>query len=122
MNFIVRWIVTSIAVSIAIALVPGINFVQDDDLVLSIVVLSVFLALVNTTIKPILQGLSLPISILTLGLFALVVNTGMLYLASYLASELFHVTLVISDFGSAFMASIIISISTWVISTVAPWD
>jgi putative membrane protein len=43
---------------------------------------AVVLGLVNGTIKPIVQVLSLPITILTLGLFALLVNLGMFYLAA----------------------------------------
>lgn len=40
------------------------------------------LGLVNAVIKPVVQLLALPISILTLGLFALLVNLGMFYLAA----------------------------------------
>ena len=43
---------------------------------------AVVLGLVNAIIKPIVQLLSLPITILTLGLFALLVNLGMFYLAA----------------------------------------
>jgi len=43
---------------------------------------SIVLGLVNAVIKPIVQILALPITLLTLGLFALVVNIGMFYLAA----------------------------------------
>ncbi len=116
-SFPIRWIVTAIAVGIAIALVPGLSFsAGSDHLFLNIVAVSLFLALINASLKPLLQTLSLPITILTLGIFALVVNTAMLYLAAWLASALFGVTLVISGFGSAFVASIIISIASSIIS------
>ena len=116
-GFLIRWIVTALAVGIAIALVPGLSFsTGSEHLFLNIVAVSLFLALINASIKPLLQTLSLPITFLTLGIFALVVNTAMLYLAAWLAGTLFGVTLVISSFGSAFIASIIISIATSIIS------
>ena len=43
---------------------------------------AIVLGLVNAVIKPIVQLLALPISILTLGLFSLLVNLGMFYLAA----------------------------------------
>ena len=69
-NFLVRVIITAIAVSFAITLVPCITFESDSSLTASIFVLSMFIALINASIKPLLQVLSLPITILTLGLFS----------------------------------------------------
>lgn len=46
------------------------------------VLFAVILGLVNATIRPIVQVLALPITILTLGLFSLLVNLGMFYLAA----------------------------------------
>lgn len=116
-SFLIRLIVTAVAVSFAIALVPGMAFTSgSDDLFLNILAVSLFLALINVCLKPILQLLSLPITILTLGLFALVVNTALLYLAAWCAATFLGVTLSIGSFGAAFFASIIISIATWLIS------
>lgn len=116
-NFLIRLVVTAVSVSFAIAMVPGLNFMgSSDDLLVDILALSLFLALINVSLKPVLQVLSLPITVLTLGLFALVVNTAMFYLAAWCASAFFGVTLVISGFGAAFVASVIISIATWLIS------
>ena len=109
-TFLVQWIVMAIGVSFAIALVPGIHLPQDENTVTYILVFSGFLGLINVTLKPIVKVLSLPATILTLGIFALVVNTGLFYLAGMLATSLFAVPLTIDSFGSAFVASIIISI------------
>ena len=43
---------------------------------------AIVLGLVNAIIKPVVQLLALPISILTLGIFSLIVNLGMFYLAA----------------------------------------
>ena len=121
-QFLVRWIITAIAVSFAITIVPCITFASTNDLTVNILVFSVFLALINMSIKPLLQALSLPISVLTLGLFALVINTAMLYLAAWCASTFFGIGATITDFGSAFVASILISIATWFINTITAFD
>ena len=121
-EFLVRWIITAIAVSFAITLIPCITFNTDNSLMANIFLLSLFLALINVSIKPALQALSLPISILTLGLFALVLNTAMLYLAVWCSSSFFGTGAVISDFGSAFVVSILISVVTWFVSTITAFD
>jgi len=41
------------------------------------------MSLLNTFVKPILQFLSIPITILTLGIFYLVINVGIVYLCAY---------------------------------------
>ena len=50
------------------------------------------------------------LTVLTLGIFYLVVNTLMLYIAAWLANGIFQVGFDIVSFGSAFVASIVISI------------
>lgn len=109
MNFIIRWIVTALAVGAAVWLVPGIEVVGDTAWV-GIVILALVLSLINMSIKPILQILSLPVTVLTLGIFYLIVNTLLLYLAAWLANGLFDIGFYIATFGSAFVASIVISI------------
>ena len=109
MSFIIRWIVTALAVGAAVWLVPGIEVVGDTAWV-GIVILALVLSLINMSIKPILQILSLPVTVLTLGIFYLIVNTLLLYLAAWLANGLFGVGFYIATFGSAFVASIVISI------------
>ena len=121
-KFLVRLVITAIAVSFAITLIPCITFESTNNLTVNIFVFSAFLALVNMSLKPLLQVMSLPITILTLGLFALVVNTSMLYLAAWCANSFFGIGVSISDFGSAFVVSILISVATWFINTITDFD
>lgn len=109
MRFIIRWIVTALAVGAAVWLVPGIE-VLDGTAWAGIAIVALVLSLINMSIKPILQILSLPVTVLTLGIFYLVVNTLLLYLAAWLANGLFGIGFHIATFGSAFVASIVISI------------
>lgn len=110
MNFIIRWIVTAIAVAAAVWIVPGIEIIGSDASWVGIVLFALILSLVNMSIKPILQVLSLPVTVLTLGIFYLIVNTLLLYVAAWLANGLFGAGFYIASFGSAFVASIVISI------------
>ena len=110
MNFIIRWIVTAIAVAAAVWIVPGIDIISADASWVGIALVALILSLVNMSIKPILQVLSLPVTVLTLGIFYLIVNTLLLYIAAWLANGLFGAGFYIASFGSAFVASIVISI------------
>lgn len=109
MKFLIRWIVTAIAVGAAVWLVPGITTVGGDATI-AIAVMALVFSLVNIAVKPIAQFLSLPITVLTLGIFYLVVNALLLELAAWAATGLFGSGIAIAGFGSALVGSIIISI------------
>jgi putative membrane protein len=115
MRVIGIWLITAVAVAMAVWLVPGVGFVGTN-VALSTIALAAVFALLNAFIKPILQIISLPITILTFGIFALIVNTGILYLAALVGNGLLNVSFVISSFGSAFVASIIISLVTTILN------
>ena len=91
MNFIIRWLVTAIAVGVAVWIVPGMDLLGGTDAWVGIAIFGLILSLINISIKPIMQVLSLPISVITLGIFYLVVNTLMLYIAAWLANGIFQV-------------------------------
>jgi putative membrane protein len=122
MNFIVRVIVTAVAVAAAVWLVPGIDIISNDASWVSIVLFALVLSLIDMSIKPLLQLLSLPVTILTLGLFYLVINTVLLYLAAWLANGLFGAGFYIATFGSAFVAGIVISIVSAVVNATLGTD
>ena len=110
MGFILRWLATAVAVGAAVWLIPGITVVGGSSEMMAIAVFALVLALINVTIKPILQFLGAPISFLTLGLFYLIINAVLLGLASYLSVGMFSVGVTIDSFGSALLGSIVISI------------
>lgn len=110
MNFIIRWLATALAVGVAVWIVPGIAVAGTTETWVAVAIFGLILSLINISIKPIMQLLSLPISIITLGIFYLVVNTLMLYIAAWLSNGIFNAGFDIATFGSAFVASIVISI------------
>ena len=109
MNFIIRWLVTAIAVGAAVFIVPGITTVGSDATI-AVVVMALVLSLVNAILKPIIQFISLPITVLTLGIFYLVVNALMLELAAWASTGMFGSGIALDGFGAAFLGSIVISI------------
>ena len=109
MNFVIRWIVTAVAVGAAVWIVPGIT-TTGDNATLAIAVGALVLALVNVSIKPVLQFLSMPVTVLTLGIFYIVVNALVLELAAWASTGLFGSGIAVDGFGSAFLGAIIISI------------
>ena len=122
MNFLIRWLVTAIAVAAAVWIVPGFEIIGGDSAWIAVALFSLVLSLVNIAIKPILQILSLPITVLTLGIFYLVVNTLLLYVAAWLANGLFGAGFLIASFGSAFVASIVISIVSAIVNSIVGTD
>jgi len=70
MNILVKIFLSSIAVIIASYLLPG---VVVDGFVTAIIV-AVLLALLNSSVKPLLILFTIPLTVFTLGLFLLVIN------------------------------------------------
>lgn len=67
---------------------------------------SVLLSIINVVVKPILVILTLPVTFFTFGFFLFVINAITLMLTASLMGEAF----VISGFGMALLAAIIISL------------
>lgn len=122
MGFIIRWLVTAVAVGVAVWLVPGIDIIGGTSAWAGIALFALVLSLVNISVKPVLQVLSLPVTVLTLGIFYLIVNTLMLYVAAWLANGIFQVGFDIATFGSAFVASIVISIVSSIVNALVGND
>ncbi len=110
--FLLRWIVTSFGLWLAIQLF-GTGAGTSDIMAESTVFLTAgfILSLVNIFIKPIVQIISLPISIVTLGLFTLIINGLMVYIALQFTPE------ITVTFWSAVLAGIVIGIVNYIINT-----
>lgn len=116
MRFVGKWLVGAIAVGVAVWLVPGIDVVGGT--VGAAAFTALFLAIVNAVVKPVLQVLGLPITVLSLGLFLLVINAFMLELASYLSRNITHAGILIDGFGAALLGAIVISLVSMILGGV----
>jgi putative membrane protein len=106
-RYFFRWLVTSLAVFMVPHLVKGVHI----DSFGSALAVAAVLGLLNVLLKPLLVVITLPLTILTLGFFILILNAFLFQLTSSVVSG-FQV----DSFGSAFLASIVVSLVSWVLS------
>jgi putative membrane protein len=106
--FVIRWLVTTVAVLVAAHLIPGISYEGWGTLLGA----SLLLGIINAFVRPILLLLSLPWIIITMGLFIFVINALLLMLVSKIIPA-FQV----GGFWSAFFGAIVISIVSWLLSS-----
>lgn len=107
-SFVLTWFATLVATLVAVAFVPGMSVVGGNWA--GPIAFALVLAFLNASIKPVVQLLSLPITLLTLGIFSLVINAFMLELASFLSRHVLGNGVLIEGFGSAFLGAIVISL------------
>jgi putative membrane protein len=108
MKFVVKLIISTLAVLITAMILPGVHLDQNDFLTAFFV--AAVLAFLNTIVKPILIILTVPFTIFTLGLFILVINTFINLLAAYLVDGF-----TIDSVWDAFLFSLILSFITWIL-------
>ncbi|MDA0196602.1 MAG: phage holin family protein [Bacteroidetes bacterium] len=105
MNFVIRLLITALAVIISSYLLPGVEV----DSFLTAVIIGVVLALLNVTLKPILIILTIPATILTMGLFILVINALIILIAD---------AIVPGFYVDGFWWALAFSLILWVVNSV----
>lgn len=104
MKLVVRLAINVFALFVVQYLLPGFHLAGIWTAVVAVIVIG----LVNTFIRPILQLIALPISILTFGITAVIINVLLLWGSSKLVPGF-----EIATFWTAFFASILISLVSW---------
>ncbi|GMN05931.1 hypothetical protein MTsPCn5_13200 [Croceitalea sp. MTPC5] len=79
MKFILRILLSALAVVLLAKLLPGIGV----DSYVTAIVVALVLGLLNFLVKPVLVILTLPVTLVTFGLFLLVINAIIILLADY---------------------------------------
>jgi len=110
MHLIMRLAINVFALFVVEYLVPGFKLAGIETAIVAAIVIGI----VNTLIKPILQLIALPISILTFGITAFLINVGLLYLTSKVIPGF-----MIASFTTAIMASIVLSLVSWFLNRLA---
>lgn len=110
MSFLLRFILSTIAVIFTTAILSGISIPD----FWTAVLVAMVLGIINTFIKPILILLTLPINIITLGLFTLVLNGLLVMLTSSLVSGFY-----VANFWWAVAFSVVLSLATSFLSLMA---
>jgi|SRR5690606_29088375 len=118
-KLIIRIVINAIALSVAAYFVPGIELTNEP---LQLVIVAAVFGLINAIVKPIVKLLAFPITFMTLGLFLLVINTLMLLLTGWLDIGLSFAGTSVDKFMTAFIASLIVSIVSAVLSSLLEDD
>ncbi len=117
MRFVVRVLISAIALFVAAELVPGIQLTAGTTLskIITLIVVALIFGVVNAILKPIIKTVGCVFYLLTLGLIGLVVNGLLLWLTSWVAGKLsqpFHIT----GFWPAFWGAIIVGVVGWLLN------
>lgn len=107
-GFLIRLVVNAFALVIVAYVLPGVHVSSFT----AALVAALILGIVNAILRPILIVLTLPVVILTLGLFTLVINAITFYLVAHLG-----LGLTVRGFGSAFLGALVLSIVSFVLSS-----
>ncbi len=105
MKLLLHLVISTLAVLVAANLLDGVSV----DTTTTAVIVAIVLGLLNSFVKPVLQILALPITILTLGLFYLVINVFMVYIAESLVTG-FQVDGFITALLFSFIVSLVSSL------------
>jgi putative membrane protein len=118
MKLVIRILINAVALWLTALLLPSIDLATN---IWGILIVAIIFGLVNALIRPIVQLLALPITILTLGLFTLVINTLMLLITAGIAGDLLSIQGgALERLLYAFLGSILISIISTVLSWILP--
>lgn len=113
-KFVVRWAINSLALYLAVLIVPGIHYIGEWT---GILWLALIFGLLNALVRPLLKLLTCPLILLTLGLFTFLINAGMLLLTSNIAQS-FGIGFTVDGFWQALLGSLVISVVSIVMTLI----
>ncbi len=123
MSFLLRVLVSGLALAAAAWLFEGIEVVGEDtsEQLLTLVAVAFIFGVVNAVVAPIVKLLSLPFIILTLGLLLVLINAAMLWLTSEIAQGL-DLGFRVDGFWTTVFGAIVISIVSTILGAVLDDD
>ncbi|MCC3765570.1 phage holin family protein [Glycomyces sp. TRM65418] len=121
MRFLVRLVLTALALWLATWIVGGIQLYGDSTPAkfLSLLVVALIFTAVNTFVKPLVMAIGCALYVLTLGLFGLVVNALMFWLTGWVSEKL-SLGFSVDGFWAAFWGAIIVWLAMWVMDLLWP--
>lgn len=108
-SLLISFLINATSLWIVTLIVPGVSVSSTETLAIA----AVSLGIVNALIRPVVQLISLPLSIITFGVFALIVNGLMLMLAAW-----FVPGFVVDGLLPAIIGAIILSLVSAILSLV----
>jgi putative membrane protein len=113
-KFILRWMINTVGIYVAILIVPGINLQSGWS---SVLWLALIFGLINAFVRPLLKLLTCPLILLTLGLFTLLINTFLFWLTGQVG-QAFGIDLVINGFWPAFLGGLVVSVISVILTLI----
>jgi putative membrane protein len=111
--FLIRWAINTLALYVAIAIVPGIH--PESTRWFALLILGLIFGLLNAVVRPILKLLTCPLIMLSLGLFVLILNTVLFVLTGWLGSQ-FHIGFTVQNFWAAFLGALVTSVVSFLLT------
>jgi putative membrane protein len=115
-DVLIKWMINTIAIMLAIKWVPGIIYSGGW---WGVLIVGLIFGLINTYIRPFIRLFALPLLILSLGLFTFVINAFMLMLTSWLSGQ-FDLGFHVAGFRAAFWGALVISLVSLILSCLIP--
>ncbi len=121
MGFLIRLVITAIALWITTLIVPGVEVTGRNgaNTALTLIAVALIFGVVNAVLKPVIKVFGCVFYLLTLGLFALVVNALLFLLTDRIARAL-DLPFRVHGFWAAFWGAIVVAVVSWLISIVVP--
>ena len=110
-RLLINWLISAVSLMIIAHLIKGFNVTSFQSALFA----GIVIGLVNSTLGFVLKVVSFPWIILTLGLASLVINALMLMLSAYFVDGFS-----VDGFLPAFLGSILLSISNFILRAVVP--
>ena len=107
-GIVIRWLITTLAILAVPYVISGVQVKG----FFSALLAGAILGILNALVRPLLIILTLPLTIVTIGLFIFVINALLFQFAAALVPGM-HV----DSFWSALLASIIVSIVSWILNS-----
>lgn len=112
MHFILKFLAIVVAVYLTVEIVPGISIAGGWE---TLLIVSLVWSIIAMVIRPVLQLLALPITIVTLGLFSFVLNALLFW-----AMELIVPGFEVAGFVPALLGSLVLSLVSWFLQKALP--
>jgi putative membrane protein len=114
MRFLIRLVVTAVALWVAVEFVPGLHWSGP---LVGLLEVAIVFGLLNAIVRPLLAMLTCPLVVLTLGLFLLVLNGLMLWLTALLSGRL-GLGFRVDGFVPALIGALVVSVTSAILNLV----
>ena len=120
MRFVLRVLITAVAMLVATWLLPGIEVTAGTTWhkVATLVVVALIFGVINAVLKPIIKSIGCAFYVLTLGLAAIIVNGLLLWLTSWVAYDKLHQPFHVTGFVAAVEGALIVGVVSWVLDRI----